>query len=247
MKKTRDKPAPDSDAPGMAVPDMGAPADAGEAVGPPADGDIPADPVQAAIDLALAAAAAATDAAHEAEAVLAARDAMLRSGARAARRAGLIAATAAGLALLGIGMGGVLWLRSAADLRDAARVSAESAAVFLSQLQELDRIATALAGVAETAQTLGPDLSRAATDAEDRLGGKLDRLVTELVETGQALPARVAAATGPDIAALRADLMAALAELQLSRPAGGAAGPAPAGFDAALSRLEALATRLEAA
>ena len=195
------------------------------------------DPLNAAIDRALAAARAATDASQEAEAALAARAEITAALTRATRRIGWFAACAAGAATLVIGGGAALWLRSSGDLRQTTELHAATAAAFVERLAEmngaLDRMDAAITR-AEAANTA----------AEARLADLESRIDTRLQTVAQAMQGDATLVARIDT--LRADLLAAVAEVDLSvnRTLAGA-GPDPA-LQAVVKQLTDAAARLAA-
>lgn len=192
----------------------------------------PTDPLAEAIKRALDAAAAATDAAHEAEAVLIARSDAARAMDRTARRSGILAAVAGGASVLVLVLGGLLWLRTSADLRDAGEVQAAAAVAFAERIAELngslDRMDDILNG------TDGPSVQAQISD----LIKQLDKRTEEILATAKTPP--VDTALSEQIESLRADVIEAIAETQVSiatqlkaapiaaaAPAAPAAAPAP--------------------
>jgi flagellar hook-length control protein FliK len=191
----------------------------------PADKSAPESPRNEAVDEAIAraleAATAATEAAHEAEAVLAARSEAALAMGRLARRSGLMAGVAGAAAILGLGLGGLLWLRASADLREAAELQAAASAVFVERLAEMNGALDRLDG--------GVLALEAGTGAVE---GRLAALITD-IETGLA-EARNAPAPTPDpalierIDRLRADMIEAIAETQIAIAQQTLPAPAPA-------------------
>jgi hypothetical protein len=182
--------------------------------------DTPATPAMdataQAVTRALDAAQLATDAAHEAEAVLLARTEAAQAMQRTAKRTTLLAAVVGGAALVSLLTGTAIWWRASSDLHDAATIQAEAAAAFVARLAEmnaaLDRMEAAEAA--------------AATD-EAGLVARIDQINELLTQRLPTLPSQAAAADpsqpmpGGDafsmrIDALRGDILAAIAEAELS-------------------------------
>lgn len=174
------------------------------------------DATAQAVTRALDAAQLATDAAHEAEAVLLARTEAAQAMERTAKRTTLLAAVVGGAALVGLLTGTAIWWRASSDLHDAATVQAEAAAAFVTRLAEmnaaLDRMEAA-------------DAAAAADKAG--LAARLDQMHLLLAERLPALPAATGSADPAQplpsgdafsmrIDALRADILAAIAEAELS-------------------------------
>jgi hypothetical protein len=205
-----------------------------------------ADPVAEAIRRALEAAQLATDAAHEAEAVILARSEASAAMAHSAKRSTMLAAVVGGAALISLLAGTAIWWRATADLRDAGAVQAEAAAAFVTRLTEmnssLDRMdATQLAF---------------ATD-EAGLAARLDRIEQMLAARLPTLAAPGPAGLTPPapdtfemrIEALRDDILAAITEAELSMAermvqlAASAAPVAPATASAGTSATPAITPR----
>ena len=174
--------------------------------------------LDSAMDQALKAAAAATDAAHEAEAVLAARTDAAQATARTARRMGWLAAITGGAALvMALIAGGGLW-RASVSLSGAAEIQAAATAALVERVAELNG---ALDRMDET-------VARA-----EELTDRLDR------PAPVAAPVSVAAAAAPDdatIERLRIDILAAIAAAEralLDRLAQNPPAPPPAPAPAA--------------
>jgi len=178
-------------------------------------------PASEAVSRALEAAQLATDAAHEAEAVILARAEATAAMDRTARRSTILAGVAGGAALISLLAGTAIWWRAAGDLRDAAAVQASASAAFVERLAEmnsaLDRMEAAelaltagedslAAGLAQIAQMLTARLPEPAADA--------DADVTADVTAGADLPG--ADRFTMQIDALRADILAAIAEAEMS-------------------------------
>ena len=169
----------------------------------------PAGDMDEAIARALDAATAATEAAHEAEAVLAARSEAAVAMNRIARRSGLMAMAAGGAAILGLGLGALLWLRASADLREAAELQAAASAVFVERLAEMNGALDRL-----DQGTMGLDAGTVAM--ESRLSALVEQIDTGLAEM-QGAPAPAAdPALIERIDQLRADMIEAIAETQIS-------------------------------
>lgn len=156
---------------------------------------------------ALDAASAATDAAHEAEAVILARDQAMQGAEKLVKRGTLLAAATGGVCALALIVGGALWARSAAELREANAVQATASAAFVERLATfntaLDRLDLAISATIDRDTGLQAQI--------DALGGMLDeRLAAPRVDaaTDGAIPT--------DLDVLRADILAAIAEAELS-------------------------------
>ena len=175
------------------------------------------DPLADAITRALDAAQVATDAAHEAEAVLTARSDAATAIDRTAKRTALLAGVAGGASLLALMAGAAIWYKTSGDLQTAAEVQATAAAAFVERLAEMNAALDRMDGAI--------DATEAKTATEN---GRLDHLIAMLDERLPSEQDRQAAApatlalTGdassldPQLASLRADILAAIAEAELS-------------------------------
>lgn len=184
---------------------------------------------------ALEAAGAATDAAHEAEAIILARDQAMQGAEKMVKRSTLLAAATGGVCALALIVGGALWARSAAELREANAVQATASAAFVERLASfntaLDRLDLAISATIDRDTGLQAQI--------DALGGMIDERLTAaatVTPSGAGTPPD----TGPlDLETLRADILAAIAEAEISMAerlvqlapvaaAAPAAAPAPA-------------------
>jgi hypothetical protein len=181
------------------------------------DDTSPKDPLADAITRALDAAQVATDAAHEAEAVLTARSDAATAMDRTAKRTALMAGVAGGASFLALVTGTAIWFKTSGDLQTAAEVQATAAAAFVERLAEMNAALDRMDGTIDAAE--------AKTAAEN---GRLDHLIAMLDERlpveqeQQATTPAALALTGdamkldPQLASLRADILAAIAEAELS-------------------------------
>ncbi|MGP9805040.1 hypothetical protein [Paracoccus sp. NSM] len=184
--------------------------------------------LDSAMDQALKAAAAATDAAHEAEAVLAARTDAAQATARTARRMGWLAAvTGAAALVMALIAGGALW-RASASLSNAAEIQAAATAALVERVTELNGALDRMDETVARAEVLTDRLDRPAPVAA---------------------PVSTAPAATPDdatIERLRIDILAAIAAAEralLDRLAQNPPAPPPAPAPAASASAAAPATR----
>lgn len=165
-------------------------------------------PIDAAVKSALAAAEAATDAAHEAEAVLAARSEAAEAVGRTARRMGILTGVCAGSTLLLLALAGSSLWSTTASLNDAATVQAAASAAFVERLSEmniaLDRMETAVA-----------EAERLASDQQSRVGAAVESPITPAAAAAEP-PEGLSPALAQRLDSLRSDLLAAIAEVELS-------------------------------
>jgi len=178
----------------------------------------PEDPIAAAVRRALDAAQAATDAAHEAEAVIAARSDAAQAMARTARKSGLLAGVAAVASLLMIAGSGAMWLKASGNLRDGAEVQAAAAAGFVERVGEFNGALNRMDVAVAAAQTH-------AANAETLLDALLAQVDERLMALASAAEAAMRSdadtqvqetASAAQFDKLRADLLVAIAEVELS-------------------------------
>lgn len=181
-----------------------------------------ADPMGDAIKRALEAATLATNAAHEAEAVLIARSDAAKAMDRTARRSAMLAALAGGASVLVLVLGGLLWLRSASDLRDAAEVQAAAAVGFAERIGELNTMLDRMDRVVINAETESQSLQTGLSGLIQQLDAGVETILT-VKETD---PAAAQPLTS-QIESLRQDVLEAIAQTQLSISQSLAAVPAP--------------------
>ncbi|MGZ3217070.1 hypothetical protein [Paracoccus sp. T5] len=166
-------------------------------------------PVDAAVKSALAAAEAATDAAHEAEAVLSARSEAAEAVGRTARRMGILTGVSAGSALLVLALAGSSLWSNTSSLNDAATVQAAASAAFVERLGEmniaLDRMEKA---VAET--------ERLAAAQQSRMEAEAQAPRTPAPAAVPGAPEALSPELAQRLDSLRSDLLAAIAEVELS-------------------------------
>jgi hypothetical protein len=156
---------------------------------------------------ALQAAQLATEAAHEAEAAIAARnDAAVALG-KTAQLTRLMAMGTAAASVLMLALGGVFWARSASNLSQAAEVQASASAAFVENLMQMNDALTKLEAVM-TASQANVESAQASLDV---VIAQLDQRVEGLVqEVGEKLTS-VDADTPQNSA-----ILVALAEVELN-------------------------------
>jgi hypothetical protein len=179
--------------------------------------DTPApDATAQAVTRALDAAQLATDAAHEAEAVLLARTEAAQAMDRTAKRTTLLAAVVGGAAIVGLLTGTAIWWRASSDLRDAATVQAEAAAAFVTRLAEMNAALDRMEAAEAAATADDASLAARLDQMNQLLAERLPSLAaaTPSADPSQPLPATDAFSMRID--ALRADILAAIAEAELS-------------------------------
>lgn len=171
----------------------------------------PPDALGDAVKRALAAAEAATDAAHEAEAVLLARSDAATAMQRTAKRTGWLAIAASVSAVVVMGLGGLVWIRSGADLREAAEVQAVAATGFIERLAEMN-------GALDRFDALLVKVDADATARDSRLNDLLAELDAALADqkNNAGASATEAGSSTLDLDSLRAEILAAIAASELS-------------------------------
>ncbi len=164
-------------------------------------------PLQDATQVALDAAQLATEAAHEAEAAIAARNQAAEALSLTARHTRLLVLGTAAGAVLALAGGGVFWVRASSHLQQAAEVQATATAGFVENLMQMNDALDRMQGATLAAQA----------QAEQN-EGSIDALIARLDQRLQALARDV----GPGAAATHAtggqctDLLVALAEVELN-------------------------------
>lgn len=178
-------------------------------------------PIEAAIARALQTATLATEAAEEAQRVADGHKAITDRLDRIERRAVRIGAAVGGLGVIALGLSGLVYFRSLGDLRDVAAIQAAAAEVQVARLVELGKAVDRL-------ETATGELSARNEGTEAALAAQADTLA-KAIEQASAVEPQFAAslqrAISEEIANLRTDLLAAMAEAQLTA---GAEGGAPA-------------------
>lgn len=224
------------------------------------------DPLSEAVAKALAAAAAATDAAHEAEAALTARGAAADAMRATARRMTVVAAATCGTALVVLVLAGFMSLRSAGALRAATEAQNAAGMVFVGQLADLKGTLGTLGDAAQAMAAARQDVNARFTDLTDRVAAEAEATRKSMAEAGPGIAQAAAQDTARRIGEMEVILIEALADIQLSlaqarqpsATADTAAGQAPdagqgaaeeaaatAALDAATARLSAVVDRLE--
>ena len=186
------------------------------------------DQITEAIKRALDAAEAANFAAEDIARISAAHRSFADGVARGQKRSAALAAGAALGALVGLGLGGLIWFRSVADLREAGEVQATAAELLVEQVTRFD----AMLDQAEAREAA----------VKDALGALTDQVSSDLAKLGREqkpMEAQVATAirdgVAQDLVAAKDEVLAALA----ARPAG-AAGLDTAGMKVLVEELRAM-------
>lgn len=165
----------------------------------------------------LEAAQAATDAAHEAEAVLAARSDAAQAMDRIVKRTTLMTVLIGSASAMVLVVGGMVWLRSVSDLRIAAQVQTEAAAADVIRLTEfnaaLDQLDASLTVLTQQESALKARLDQL-SDLHANQVADLKNRADDAAETS-AQDASSDSIT-MQLEKLRADLLAAIAEAELS-------------------------------
>lgn len=196
-------------------------------------------PIEAAIARALQTATLAAEAADEAQRVADGHKAITDRLDRIERRAVRIGAAVGGLGVVALGLSGLVYFRSLADLRDVAEIQAAAAEVQVARLVDLGKAVDRL-------ETATADLATRNEGTEAALAAQADTLAKAIEQAAMVEPqfaASLQRALSEEITNLRTDLLAALAETQLA--AGGPEGGAPADAEV-LKALADLRTGVEA-
>lgn len=199
-----------------------------------------ADETTEGIRRALDAAEAANEAAQDIAELSAAHRAFAEAVMKGQRRNTLFATGAAAGAVVAIALGGLVYFRSVADLRVAAAVQSEAAALLVEELKQFDHIGDAVqeqqdrmkTDLLELLEKVKDEIRRAAVEGEPAVAA------TPAVDPGMADAIR--AGVKEDLRAIADEIMQALAEISLQ------AAPAGTGAElqAALADLKAAAERL---
>lgn len=156
---------------------------------------------------ALQAAQLATEAAHEAEAAITARnDAAVALG-KTAQQTRIVAMGTAAAAVIMLAMGGVFWARAASHLSQAAEVQASATAGFVENLMQMNDALDQMQAVIASSQ-------EQAVKAEQSMDVVIARLDQRLAELAQDMGERLLS-TEQD-AAPNSALLVALAEVELN-------------------------------
>ena len=184
---------------------------------------VPTDPITDSIRQALQAAAAATDAADECAVISTQTRKVIADATSGQRRMTAVAGGALVGAIVCAGLSGLVYLRSMADLREAAELQAAANKVAIEQIQSMQ---TKLAAADATVQAL--------TQLEGEIGARFDGL-GDRIKSDLAEFAADAAVMQPQMAAAiqthvdtglkqtRGEILTALAELEMGQ--GGAGDP----------------------
>lgn len=202
-----------------------------------------------AVARALAAAAVATDAAHEAEAAIAARGAAAEAMRATARRTGMLAMLVGGGATAVLALAAGVWLKSAADLRAASEAQNAAGLAFVAQLVRLDEQIDRLEGGGEGGIAAELMTRVDALKAQHQTNSvALQRALADLQVPQEAMPAADPAALAE---AQTAKVLAAIADVQLALvrlQAGDAPATAPTtggNLTAVVAQLVAVTDRLD--
>ena len=201
-----------------------------------AEADETTEGIRRALDAAEAANEAAQDIAELSDAHRAFAEAVMKGQ----RRNTLFATGAAAGAVVAIALGGLVYFRSVADLRVAAAVQSEAAALLVEELKQFDHIGDAVeeqqdmmkADLLDLLEKVKDEIRRAAVEDEPAMAA------TPAVDPGMADAIR--AGVKEDLRTVADEIMQALAEISLqAAPAGNGAE-----LQAVVADLKAAAERL---
>ncbi len=193
------------------------------------------DEITEAIKRALDAAEAANFAAEDIARISAAHRSFADSVARGQKRSAALAGGAALGALLGLGLGGLIWFRSVADLREAGEVQATAAEILVEQVTRFDamldqaeeREAAVKASLAALTEQVSNDLAKLGREQKP-----MDAQVATAIRDG----------VKEDLTAAKDEVIAALA----AAPAGGSVLDSPE-MKVLLEELHSVVTQVNAA
>lgn len=201
-----------------------------------------ADETTEGIRRALDAAEAANEAAQDIATLSAAHKAFAEAVMKGQRRNTMFAAGAGAGAMVAIALGGLVYFRSVADLRVAAAVQSEAAALLVEELTQIDRIGDRVeeqqdkmrADLLDLLEKVKDEIRRAAME------GDAPEPEAAVATVDPALAETIRAGVKEEIGTARDEIMQALAEISVSAASGGGG----AELQAALAELKAAAERL---
>lgn len=173
--------------------------------------------VEDSIRRALDAAEAANDAAQEMAELSAAHRAFAEAVIAGQRRNTMIAAGALGGAVVALALGGLVYFRSVADLRLAAAVQSEAAALLVAEVKQIDHISDAVEAQQEVMKAELLALLEEVKDEIRRAGAdgiKADPMDAQIA-------ASIRDGVREDMEGMRNELMEALAEIKVDGIGGG--------------------------
>jgi hypothetical protein len=131
---------------------------------------------------ALQAAQLATEAAHEAEAAITARNEAAVALGKTAQQTRLLAMGSAAASVLMLALGGVFWARSASNLSQAAEVQASASAAFVENLMQMNDALTKLETVMAASQANVENAQASLDVVIAQLNQRVEGLVQEVGE-----------------------------------------------------------------
>ena len=164
---------------------------------------------------ALEAAEVANDAAQELADLSAAHRAFAEAVIRGQRRNTMIASGALVGSVLALALGGLVYFRSVADLRMAAGVQAEAAALLVGEVKQIDGVSDAVEAQQKAMEAELLALLEQVKD-EIRIAGAEALKLPEMEPVGPEIAETVRAGVKEDIDAAKTELMTALAEIQVN-------------------------------
>lgn len=194
------------------------------------------DEVLDGIKRALDAADAANEAAADIASLQAAHRAFAEAVIRGQRRNTLFAAGAAAGAAVAIAMGGIVYFRSVADLRVAASVQSEAATLLVEELTQIDHIGDRVEEQQDRMRKELLDLLEKVKDEIRRAALEADAPKDEPAPMDAQVATAIREGVKADLDAMRDELLAALAELDVR----GVAGADTAELTALIAELKAV-------
>lgn len=186
------------------------------------------DQITEAIKRALDAAEAANFAAEDIARISAAHRTFADSVARGQKRSSALAAGAAVGALLALGLGGLIWFRSVADLREAGEVQATAAELLVEQVTRFDEML-------DKADERQDEVQASLAELTEQVSHDLAKLGREQKPMDAQVATAIREGVKEDMTAFKDEVLAALA----AKPAAGA-GLDDAGMKVLLEEMQAM-------
>lgn len=181
------------------------------------------DPLKDGIRRALEAASAANDAAEEFSALSEQTRKAIADALAAQKRASVIATGSLVGALLCVGLGGLVYLRSMADLREAAEIQAAANKATIEQAQYLAQSVDTATKAADRIAELDEKFSAQIDGLGDRLQGEIDRIAQDSAALQPQIATTISEKVTASVEQFRGEILTALAELEVK---GGGGSPA---------------------
>ncbi|ABA79241.1 hypothetical protein GQF56_06855 [Rhodobacter sphaeroides] len=174
------------------------------------------DPLSDGIARALGAASAANDAAQDLDLLQAEHRAFMERMIRGQKRMQALclgALAGAGVAVL---LGGLVYFRSVADLRDASAIQAQAGELMVTRLTELGEAIGKVEGLADRIEAQEATLKTAIEAVGDRVAGDLETYAADAGAMGPQFATAIQSHVDEGLAATREALVTALGEVDVS-------------------------------